>query len=299
MKRRREADTTRRDLMKRVVTLLDRRLGLLGRFVLLTALALCLLGVGLAHVLRAGAREHALRQAAAFARGIVAVSVENALEDDSPEDGLDPATIQRLDGVLSRSRSADQLLRFKLWNRAGTVVYSDDHALIGRSFPIDGDLRSALSGKLAPNLARGNDGEAEHVEDATLGDLIEVYVPLTGAAGGQPAGVAESYLSFAPFEREVAMADRRLGLVLGGGLLLLLLSLIPIVAGASRRLRRQSETNRHLALHDPLTGLPNRTLFAARVDRHLALASAQRRGHASRPRWFQGDQRHPWSQRRR
>lgn len=217
-------------------------------------------------------------QAATFARGIVAVSVGNALDGDSPEDGLDPATVQRLDGVLARGRSADQLLRFKLWNQAGTVVYSDDHALIGRSFPIEGDLRSALNGTLTPNLARGDDGEAEHVEDATLGDLIEVYVPLTGAAGGRPTGVAESYLSFAPFEEEVAIADRRLGLVLGGGLLLLLLLLIPIVAGASRRLRRQSATNRHLALHDPLTGLPNRTLFAARVERELALMSAHGRG---------------------
>ena len=260
--------------MKRILTLLDvRRLGLLGRFVLLTALALCLLGFGLAHVLRAGARENALRQAASFARGIVAVSVGGALGGDSPEDGLEPATIQRLDGVLTQSRSAEQLLRFKLWNQAGTVVYSDDHALIGRTFPLEGDLRSALGGKLTPNLARGDDGEAEHVEDAALGDLIEVYVPLAGAEGAAPTGVAESYLSFAPFQREVAIGDRRLALALGGGLLLLLLLLIPIVSGASRRLRRQSATNHHLSLHDPLTGLPNRTFFAARVEGHLALVS--------------------------
>jgi diguanylate cyclase (GGDEF)-like protein len=49
-----------------------------------------------------------------------------------------------------------------------------------------------------------------------------------------------------------------------------------IAVGYQRALLNQAETSRHQALHDPLTGLANRTLFTNRLDQ--ALQSAHRTG---------------------
>ena len=56
----------------------------------------------------------------------------------------------------------------------------------------------------------------------------------------------------------------------------LLLPLLVLPVLALRRTGRRADASRHQALHDVLTGLPNRALFADRVDR--ALASALRDG---------------------
>jgi len=56
---------------------------------------------------------------------------------------------------------------------------------------------------------------------------------------------------------------------------LLWATLFNLVATASRRLRRQSEENRRLALYDSLTGLPNRTLFLDRAEQAILAAKRQ------------------------
>ena len=79
------------------------------------------------------------------------------------------------------------------------------------------------------------------------------------------------------------------------GLGLLYAALFRIVAGASRKIRKQAELNAYQAFHDALTGLPNRMLFRDRVQQ--ALSQAQRDntrvgGDADGPRPLQGRQRH-------
>ncbi|GID91809.1 putative bifunctional diguanylate cyclase/phosphodiesterase [Amorphoplanes digitatis] len=66
-----------------------------------------------------------------------------------------------------------------------------------------------------------------------------------------------------------------IGTCLGFGLGLILVGMIlRLVLGHQRRLVDQAAVSRHQALHDPLTGLPNRTLFTQRMQEALDDAEA-------------------------
>ena len=131
---------------------------------------------------------------------------------------------------------------------------------------------TALDGSTASEVSDLR--KAENANDRSFGKLLEVYTPLRFTESGLPAGAFELYLPYRPIAAAIAHDTMRLYWLLAGGLALLYLALFRIVAGASTRLRRQATENEYLALHDTLTGLPNRSLFHERASR--AILSAQR-----------------------
>ena len=102
-------------------------------------------------------------------------------------------------------------------------------------------------------------------------------MPLRFSAKTAPVGAFEIYLSYKPIAAAIAHDKRIIVLVVAIGLALLWAVLFRIVATASKRLRRQARENDVLARYDPLTGLPNRTLFRERVEQELRVAPPRRR----------------------
>jgi len=236
-----------------------------------SAIAVIGLGAVLFHVLEASIRTRALASARASAVLTARAVVGPHVTEPQLRRGLAPDEIAVLDNETVRGLKPAGIKRIKLWSSDGHVVYSDDRGLIGRRFPLSDELREALDGEVASEVSSLT--KAENVAERRDGQLLEVYVPMRSR--GHVVGAFEMYTPYQPVLAAIRHDVAKLGIALSLGLLLLWATLFNLVATASRRLRRQSEENRHLALHDSLTGLPNRTLFLDRAEQAILSAKRQ------------------------
>ncbi len=127
------------------------------------------------------------------------------------------------------------MIRVKIWDTDGTILYSDEDRLIGRKFQLGADEMETLrTGETEAGLSDLAEPENQYEEPAT--ELLEVYLPVTTKQGHQLlfeayfrySGITEAgrqlWLQFAPFSL--------------GALVLLSLLQVPLVLSLARRLRR-------------------------------------------------------------
>jgi len=245
------------------------RIGLLGRFSLLSLLVTVLLGVVLAATLESQIRRRAIDDAASSAQLVARFGIQPQLSPAAMKDGLSPEAVSALDELLSAGLAGGTILEIEVENRQGRVIYSNSHEEIGKVHPHE-DFRDALLGRTTATVVD------DIAERPSAEDVIETHAPLRlGGAGRRPDGVFEIYTRYGPVAAAIKSDTRRLYLILGIGLVLLYGALYRIVAGASGRLRRQADENQHQARHDSLTGLPNRAWFH---DQTEAMLGDHRRG---------------------
>lgn len=172
------------------------------------------------------------------ARTVVAPQLtEAALRPGPSYDRLDRAVRDR---VLSRS-----VVRVKIWDASGQVLYSDDRALVGRRFRLDDDELAALQG--GPAVAGPTDlREEENLDERQFGRLLQVYLGVR-TTSGRPL-LFETYQSYAPVEQLSRRIWRGTLPVLVGGLLLLELLQAPLAWRMARRLRAAQEEREQLLL---------------------------------------------------
>jgi diguanylate cyclase (GGDEF)-like protein len=245
------------------------RLTLTTKFAVASAVLMVLIGALAAHEIRSQVRSRSLASAVQAAEIVARSAVEPMLSHGELSRGLTAAETASVDNSFTSGLQRTGVAEMVVYDRTGRILYSSNHEAIGTT-PDSAELPSALQGKTMAELTHH-----AHAGEVASGVLLEVYVPLRPTGANQPEGALELYLPFAPYQRTADGDVRRLSAFLGFGLLLLWVALFRVVSHASRALTRQRDENEHLALHDPLTGLANRALFADRTE--YALRQAHRR----------------------
>jgi diguanylate cyclase (GGDEF)-like protein len=235
------------------------------------------LGVVLARTFAQETDRDALAEGVANARLIADSAIVSQL-DGNLANGLSETARRNLVKTTRPLLEHGSLLRLRLRGPQGEIVFDAAHPYAAvRRVDIEDDVAEALRGDVVAMRTR-LDSDLDDGGHRNGPQTIEVYFPLLSHAriDDGTIGVLEMYVPYAPIVAERNASLHRMYVVLLCGLALLWVMLAAILWSVTGRLRRESSRNEHLALHDVLTGLPNRALFRDRAA--SAVAAARRDG---------------------
>jgi diguanylate cyclase (GGDEF)-like protein len=203
---------------------------------------------------------------------IVEMAVAPALDGADLGQGLTTGQRNRLQEATDLALFHGSVIRLRLRSFTGQVVFSDDGSTADGIATGDPAFRAASVGQTAVDV----------VADAEVpgGQVIRVLQPVVASASGQAIGVLEVYLPYAAIAKH--LHDQMLVTLwrLGAGLGCLYLVLALIAWSTTRSLRRYAAHQQYEALHDGLTGLPNREAFHQRAQDALEAAGREGNGGA-------------------
>ena len=189
----------------------------------------------------------------------------------------DPGVRRLREAVLPEMREL-KLLKIKIYNPDGVVVFSTDETQIGDDQAANPGFLGARAGEVVGNL--DYEDAYNRFEGAPRPrNVISSYVPVRAPHGGEIEGVIEIYSDVSDLVAERGRVAWQVAAIVLGALSALYAFLVVIVRKADRiigaqqleRMEREKQI-RHQAYHDPLTRLPNRLFFSERIGEEIAEA---------------------------
>lgn len=140
-----------------------------------------------------------------------------------------------MDHTVRTRLLADPVVRVKIWNSSGRIIYSDEPALIGARYPLDGgEARALRTGGVQADVS-----DLSHPEnrfEREYHKLLEVYLGLR-ATNGTPV-LFELYQRFSSITASGNRLFRAFFFPMIATMLLLELAQIPLAVSLARQLRR-------------------------------------------------------------
>ncbi len=217
-----------------------------------------LLGAVLVRGAQREALESGLEQGRAQAAVIEEMAIAPALTGADLDQQLTAAERQRLQDATDLAIFNGSVIRLRLRGFRGRVVFSDNGSTAGALPTSHPAFRAAAAGRTDVAVVQDPDDAA--------GGVIRVLQPVVAKATGQSTGVLELYLPYRTIAEHVQAQARRTYWRLAAGLSALYAVLAFIAWSTTRRLRRHATQHQYEALHDALTGLPNRKWFRERAE---------------------------------
>ena len=260
------------------------RLSLAQRFmlgsVIILAIGMAGIGAWVTRQISDGVVHRTAATTALYVDSLIAAS----LQDLASGETLSAEAVDRLDWLLEDTPLGQEVDLFQVWDRAGRIVYSSAPEMVGETFPIDDDLAGALAGAVQASFGPAEGGE-ELPADVARRDLLEIYSPVRDRDSGAVIAAAEFYYATDDLDAELAAAQRRSWLVVGGATLLIALLLATFIRRIGETIRRQQQAlagqvtqlttllGQNQELHERVRGAAART--AALNERFLRRFSAE------------------------
>jgi signal transduction histidine kinase len=173
---------------------------------------------------------------ALFVDSIVSPLVQNL----SPQTVLDEKSRADLTAAIGAGPLASRIFSFKIWTHDAMVAFSTDPELIGKTFPMQPALQTAINGTVTAEFdALSGD---EHAFERSSGlPFLEIHSPIRDARTGEVVGVAEFYERSTDIISEVRRSIFHSWLVVAGVTIGMLAILFLIVARGSAQIERQRQ----------------------------------------------------------
>ena len=202
-------------------------------FAVSAVVAVVLVGVIEFFVFRQAGIDESIRVArtlsATVGRGIVEPELSNGVASG------DPKAIAALDRVVRQRVLGRSIVRVKLWDASGRIVYSDEPRLVGVRYGLGADELEALDGN-GVDAELSDLSRPENRFERPFGQLLEVYLPVH-----TPDGTPLLFETYQPY-RDVAETGRRVwsGVIpaLVIGLVFLALIQVPLAWRMARNIER-------------------------------------------------------------
>ena len=169
--------------------------------------------------------------------------IEPGLTDELPAGNA--SALDRFDQLVRQRVLVGDVLRIKLWDSSGRIVYSDKTQLIGQRFTLGDDERWILE-------TGGSDAEPSHLDEPEnryerqFGQLLEVYTQVT-TPGGEPL-LFEAYYSYEDVRSRSSEVLDSFRPITIAGLLTFLALTVPLVWVLARRLDASADDRERLLL---------------------------------------------------
>ncbi len=203
---------------------------------------------------------------------VILPQVDNLLDH---EEALSSVDLGRIGQLVNHAVRNTSILKVKIINPSGIVLYSSDPTQTGESKYLNSSFNSAMTGMPATSFSfrKNFDSFRGRLENR---NVVSTYIPIRNNSTQKIIGVFEIYSDVTGLFRASERIQLQVGGLVVASMFLIYLILFKMARRADRVVTRQhlerlanAERVRYQTYHDQLTGLPNRASFVEQLDSKL------------------------------